>query len=105
MRIAEFAGNLVVRLLVRLATVDRIAAIAARLVAKLLEWCRGKGDPTWERAKHIVSEINRFTALFMEIYEDDTLTGAEEKLIADAIVAGDNGKRISDILGRLKDQK
>ncbi len=89
-------------ILSRFITVENIAALVARLIARLMEYARKRGNPAWEKTKGIVSEVNRYTSLFMEVYEDDTLTDEEEKQIAKAIVQGSNAAKISDILERFK---
>lgn len=39
----------------------------------------------WEKAKKAVKEIKNWAALFDEVYEDDTLSPEEDKMIQEAI--------------------
>lgn len=98
----KLLNNMLLSILSRFITLENIAALVARLIARLLEYARKRGNPAWEKTKGIVSEVNRYTSLFMEVYEDDTLTDEEEKQIAQAIVQGSNATKISDILERFK---
>ena len=98
----KFLNNILLSILSRFITLENIAALVARLIARLMEYARKRGNPAWEKTKGIVSEVNRYTSLFMEVYEDDTLTDEEEKKIAQAIVQGSNANKISDILERFK---
>lgn len=102
MQLKKFLNNILLGILAKFITIDNVAALVARLIARLLEYARKRGNPAWEKTKGIVSEVNRYTSLFMEVYSDDTLTDEEEKKIAQAIVQGSNATKISDILEKLK---
>jgi hypothetical protein len=50
-----------------------------------LSWASKKGGKAWDIAKTVVTKINLWTSLFLQVYDDDTMTEDEEKLVAEAI--------------------
>jgi len=52
-----------------------------------LGYASKNGGKAWDRAKDIILKVNIWTSLFMQVYDDDTLTQEEEQMIADAIKA------------------
>lgn len=98
----KMIDTLLERILLKFVTVDRVAAVVARLIVKLLEYARGKSDRHWGKAKAIVSTIGRLCSLFSQVYDDDTLTEDDEKAIADAISNLTDKDSIEKILGRMR---
>ena len=105
MKIKKAFNNLILNILAKFITVENVSSLVARLIVRLMEYARKKGDVAWDKTKAIVCEINRYTSLFMQVYEDDTLTEEEEEEIRKAILAGGNEEKLSDILERLKGTK
>ena len=65
---------------------DTLVETIAKSLAYILEYARTKAsEDTWEKTKTTIKQINNWTTLLNEVYEDDTLTPEEEKKIADAI--------------------
>lgn len=81
-------------------TPDNISTIVATGIARLLEYARGKSDEKWDKAKSVVNQINCWTGLFMQVYEDDKLTDEEEKLIAEAISNSTAITKIIEIISK-----
>ena len=93
--------KLITKFLLKFITVDNIASIVAKLIAKLLEYARGKSDRHWDKAKNIISTIGRLCNLFVQVYDDDTLTTDDEEAIADAISELTDHDSIDKILHKL----
>ena len=65
---------------------ETLVGVIASAIAYIMEYARKKSSPEgWERAKKSVKAIKTWVNLFDEVYEDDTLTDEEEKLIEEAI--------------------
>ena len=75
--------KLLERLLIKLITPERIVALVASLIVKLLKWARSKNE--WDKGLEIVKAVNHLTALFMDIYNDDALTEEDEEKIRNEI--------------------
>ena len=86
-------------------TPDNISTIVATGIARLLEYARGKSDEKWDKAKSVVDQINVWTGLFIQVYEDDKLTDEEEKLIADAISNSTAITKIIEIISKKEETK
>ena len=55
-------------------------------IAYLLEYARENASKeVWDKAKNGVKEIKNWLTLFDQVYDDDSLSEEEEKLIQDAI--------------------
>lgn len=96
--------NLFINLLFKFLTLDSIAKVSAKCVVWLLEYARNKSDEHWDKAKAVINQINRWTGLFVQVYEDDKLTPEEEKQIADAISNLTTQEKIDQILNKIADQ-
>lgn len=83
-------------------TVEKVSALVARLIAKLLEYARNKGDAAWDTAKKVVQQIIKWCNLFLEIYEDDTLTPEEEAKLAEEIANMTDAATLKKLLKKIK---
>lgn len=66
-------------------TVDGLSQLAAKIISNLLSWASKKGGKAWDIAKAVITKINLWTSLFLQVYDDDTMSESEEKLVAEAI--------------------
>lgn len=64
---------------------ESICMMLARLIALVLSYASKRGGKTWDVAKSIIVKTNMWTSLFVQVYDDETLSPEEEKVIADAI--------------------
>lgn len=65
---------------------ETLVGVIASALAYIMEYARKKASPEgWEKAKKSVKAVKTWVNLFDEVYEDDTLTEEEEKLIEQAI--------------------
>ena len=78
--------------------VDVICAIVAKAIACILRYASKSGGKAWDIAKAAILKINQWTSLFLQVYEDETLTPEEEKMIADAIKNQTSIDKLVDIL-------
>ena len=73
------------KLLMKFMDVDALCALVAKAVSYILAYASKKGGKVWDIAKAAIVKINIWTSLFLQVYEDETLTADEEKAIAEAI--------------------
>lgn len=92
--------NTICNILLKFLSVNTICKLIARGIAKILEIASKKGGDTWDKAKAVIKQIHVWCGLFLEVYEDDTLTTEEEEKIADAIKNQTNIDKIVDILNK-----
>jgi len=90
--------NKVYELAIKFLSVDTVCSIIAKGIAKILENSSKKGGSTWSKSKKMIQKIHLWCGLFLEVYDDDTLTKEEEQKIADAIKNQTNVKKIVTIL-------
>ena len=82
---------------------ETLVGVIASALAYIMEYARKKASPEgWEKAKKSVKAIKTWVNLFDEVYEDDTLTEEEEKLIEQAI---SNCTMVDSIYKLLKNKK
>ena len=78
--------NTILKFALKFLSYDTLVETIAKSLAYILEYARTKAsEDAWEKAKTTIKQINNWTTLLNEVYEDDTLTPEEEKKIADAI--------------------
>ena len=77
---------------------DSICATLARLIAFILSYASKRGGKTWDVAKNVITKVNLWTSLFVQVYDDENLTSEEEKIIADAIKKQTSIDKAVDIL-------
>lgn len=84
--------------MMRFLDVDALCALVAKAIALLLSYASKKGGKAWDVSKTAISKINLWTSLFMQVYDDETLTSDEEKIIAEAIKKETDIAKLIDIL-------
>ncbi len=94
MKLKSALASLVVKFL----DVDTLCALVAKAIASLLLYASKKGGRAWDIAKDTVVKINLWTSLFLQVYEDDTLSQDDEEKIADAIKRETSIAKFADIL-------
>ena len=78
--------NTILKFALKFLSYDTLVETIAKSLAYILEYARTKAsEDAWEKAKTTIKQINNWTTLLNEVYEDDTLTPEEEKKIQDAI--------------------
>ena len=78
--------NTILKFALKFLSYDTLVETIAKSLAYILEYARTKAsEDAWEKTKTTIKQINNWTTLLNEVYEDDTLTPEEEKKIADAI--------------------
>ena len=85
-------------IILKFLSIDTICSSIARMIASLLGKASKKGGQTWDRVKAVILQINNWTSLFLQVYDDDNLTSEEEKLIANAIKEKTPISKIADIV-------
>lgn len=94
--------NLLTWLLTKFITVEKVALCAAKLIAKLLEHARTNGGEAWDTAKKVIQQIIKWCNLFLEIYDDDTLTPEEEAKLAEEIANMTDAATLKKLLKKIK---
>ena len=84
--------------LVKFLDLDSICMLIARCIAVILSYASKRGGKAWDVAKGTITKINLWTSLFVQVYDDETLTPEEEKVIADAIKKQTSIEKAVDIL-------
>ena len=79
-------------------TVDGLCQLAAKIISNLLFWASKKGGKSWDIAKSVVTKINLWTSLFIQVYDDDQMSEYEEQKIAKAIADQTPISKLVDIL-------
>ena len=78
--------NTILKFALKFLSYDTLVETIAKSLAYILEYARtNASEDAWEKAKTTIKQINNWTTLLNEVYEDDTLTPEEEKKIQDAI--------------------
>ena len=72
--------------------------MVARCIALILSYASKKGGKAWDVAKDVIVKINLWTSLFVQVYDDETLSPEEEKLVAEAIRDKTSINKVVDIL-------
>lgn len=94
--------SFITSLLVKFLDVDTLCALVAKAIASILAYASKKGGKAWDIAKTAITKINLWTSLFLQVYEDETLSPEDEKLIADAIKKETDIAKLVDILKKDK---
>lgn len=90
--------NLLISLFVKWLDVDALCTLMAKAVASILMYASKRGGKAWDVAKDVIAKTNLWTSLFMQVYEDETLTEDEEKTIAEAIKNETNVDKLINII-------
>lgn len=77
--------TVIMSFLVKFLDLDSICTLIARCIALILSYASKRGGKAWDVSKSIITKVNLWTSLFAQVYDDETLTEEEEKVIADAI--------------------
>ena len=85
-------------LILNFLSVDTISQVIAKIIANLLRKASTNGGEMWDKVKAVIVQINTWTSIFIQVYEDDNLTKEEEEQIAKAIKEKTQISKISDIL-------
>ena len=85
-------------MLIKFLDVDALAGLIAKAIASILLFASKRGGKSWDIAKSSITKINIWTSLFLQVYDDETLTSDEEKMIADAIKKETDITKLVDIL-------
>lgn len=92
-------------MLVKFLDVDTLCSLVAKAIASILAYASKKGGKAWDIAKTAITKINLWTALFLQVYEDETLDAEDEKKIAEAIKKETDIAKLVDILKKDKETK
>ena len=90
--------SIVTSLIVKLLDVDTIRTLVAKAIARILQYASKRGGNAWDVAKKVVTKVNLWTSLFLQVYDDEELTPEEEQKIADAIRKETSVEKLVDIL-------
>ena len=100
--------NFIIKILLKLVTPEKIGKLIASAIAKLLNHASKCGN-SWETSKSVIKQIKRWSNLFLQVYDDDTLTREEEDIIATEIAnmtdAASIEKLLKDIFNGKKQTK
>lgn len=91
--------------LIKFLDLESICMLIARCIAVILSYASRRGGKAWDIAKRTITKINLWTSLFVQVYDDETLTPEEEKVIADAIKRQTSIEKAVDILKKSIDKK
>lgn len=90
--------SIITAIALKFLTVDGLCQLAAKTIATLLSWASKKGGKAWDVSKAIIVKINTWTSLFIQVYDDDTMTPEEEAIVAKAIKDQTEITKLVDIL-------
>lgn len=90
--------SIVMAIALKFLTVDGLCQLAARVIANLLSWASKKGGKAWDISKDVITKINTWTSLFIQVYDDDTMSEEEEAIVAKAIKDRTQIAKLVDIL-------
>ena len=97
--------SIVTSLLVKFLDVDTLCTLVAKAIATLLAYASKRGGKAWDIAKTAITKINLWTSLFLQVYEDESLSEEDEKKIAEAIKKETDIAKLVDILKKDKEAK
>lgn len=95
-------AKLITSILVKYLDADTLCSLVAKAISLLLSYASKKGGKAWDTSKDIITKINMWTSLFLQVYEDETLTEDEELLIAEAIKKETDIEELVEILKKDK---
>ena len=85
--------------------VDTLCTLIAKAIACILAYASKKGGKAWDIAKEAIVKINIWTSLFIQVYDDETLSPEEEQLVANAIKKETDVAKLVDILKKETNSK
>lgn len=92
----------IISILIKFLDVDTLCSLVAKAIACILAYTSKRGGKAWDTAKNIITKINLWTSLFLQVYEDDELTQEDEDIIAKAIKNETDIAKLVDILKKEK---
>ena len=90
--------SIIMAIALKFLTVDGLCQLAAKIISNLLFWASKKGGKSSDIAKSVVTKINLWTSLFIQVYDDDQMSEYEEQKIAKAIADQTPISKLVDIL-------
>ena len=90
--------SIIMTIALKFLTVDGLCQLAAKTISNILSWASKKGGKAWDIAKAVITKINLWTSLFLQVYDDDELSEDEEQKIAKAIADQTPIEKIVEIL-------
>ena len=97
--------SILTSLIISLLDLNTICMLVAKAIAAILRYASKRGGKAWDICKAIITKINLWTSLFLQVYDDEQLTSDEEKIIADAIKNQTDIAKLVDILKKDADNK
>ena len=97
--------NIIFSMLLKFCTVDTIALVLAKCISALLSFASKRGGTAWDVSKRVIAEVEAWSSLFNQVYDDDTMTQEEEALVADAIKGRTPVAKVAEILGKVVEEK
>lgn len=83
---------------------DVLCSLIAKAIAAILSHASKRGGKAWDVAKTAIVKVNLWTSLFLQVYEDETLSAEDEKLIAEAIKKETDVEKLVDIIKKNADK-
>ena len=102
---ATTIATLIMSSIMKFLDVNTLCTLIAKAIACILSYASKKGGKAWDIAKDVITKINLWTSLFMQVYEDDNMSEHDEKLIAEAIKKETSIEKLVDILKKEADKK
>ena len=90
--------SIIMAIALKFLTVNGLCQLAAKIISNLLFWASKKGGKSWDIAKSVITKINLWTSLFIQVYDDDRMSEDEEQKIAKAIADQTPISKLVDIL-------
>lgn len=90
--------NILIKIVLKFITPEKIGKLVAGAIAKLLNHAKENNYETWDKSKAIVKQIKKWSDLFLQVYNDDTLTSEEEQIIATEIANMTDATSIEKLL-------
>ena len=90
--------KLLIKTLFSFVTIENVSYIIAKCIAYILRWASKKGGKNWDKAKAIIKNVEKWSHIFNEVYDDDNLSANEEEQIASALENSTTINSISELL-------
>lgn len=96
--------SMIMSFLMKFLDADALCSLIAKAIAAILSYASKKGGKAWDIAKTAITKVNLWTSLFLQVYEDETLSAEDEKLIAEAIKKETDVEKLVDIIKKNADK-
>ena len=90
--------SIIMSIALKFLTVDGLCQLAAKIISSLLFWASKKGGKSWDIAKAVITKINLWTSLFIQVYDDEEMSKEEEEIVAKAIKNQTSIDKLVDLL-------